>query len=180
MILKFDSDHEEVYLLEATGNRGVALNKWEYLRPHVGEDKFYTKLVLRHIDFDRSDKMIDNLEQFLKEVLGKKYGLNVEKLKRRQTVAFSGSEKEPDRKLINEDRTFFCSELVAKACKVLGILKNTDVSCGRFMPGDFSARASFLNPTDGTLIGEEQRIIVIDKPNEEAIWDAKLDEEMDK
>ena len=83
MILKFDSDPNEVYLLEATGNRGVALNKWEYLRPHVGEDKFYTKLVIRHIEFDRSDKMIDDLEQFLKEVLGKKYGLNVNKLKRR-------------------------------------------------------------------------------------------------
>ena len=82
--------------------------------------------------------------------------------------------------MVDEERTFFCSELVAKACKVLGILKNTDVSCGRFMPGDFSARASFLNPTDGTLIGEEQRIIVVDKTQEEIEWDAKLEEMMMK
>ena len=48
------------------------------------------------------------------------------------------------------------------------------------MPGDFSARASFLNPTDGTLIGEEQRIIVVDKTQEEIEWDAKLEEMMMK
>ena len=70
MILKFDLDQSEVYLLEATGNRGVALNKWEYLRPHVGEKQFYERLVFRHIEFDRSNEMVDNLETFLKEVLG--------------------------------------------------------------------------------------------------------------
>ena len=32
MILKFESDPEELYLIDATGNRGVALNKWSLLR----------------------------------------------------------------------------------------------------------------------------------------------------
>jgi hypothetical protein len=52
------------------------------------------------------------------------------------------------------------------------------------MPGDFSARGgTFLNRTDGTIIGEEQRIIVnhapdtdlmlnIDKENQ---WDEAID-----
>lgn len=31
--------------------------------------------------------------------------------------------------LIAEDRTFFCSELVAKAFKILGIIEDDDMSC---------------------------------------------------
>jgi len=52
MVLKFDVDPNEVYLIEATGNRGVSLNKWSYLRPHIGSDKFYEKLVFRHVKLD--------------------------------------------------------------------------------------------------------------------------------
>lgn len=55
MVLKFDVDASEIYLLEATGNRGVALNKWEYLRPHCGDNEYYEQLVFRHIEFDRSE-----------------------------------------------------------------------------------------------------------------------------
>lgn len=55
MVLKFDVDANEIYLLEATGNRGVALNKWEYLRPHVGDSEYYEQIVFRHIDFARSE-----------------------------------------------------------------------------------------------------------------------------
>ena len=32
MLLKFESDPDEMYLIDATGNRGVALNKWSLLR----------------------------------------------------------------------------------------------------------------------------------------------------
>ena len=75
MVLKFESDPDELYLIDATGNRGVALNKWSLLREHVGIGKFYEKVVFRHIDFDRSNQMIDNLEIFLKEALGQKYSI---------------------------------------------------------------------------------------------------------
>jgi hypothetical protein len=34
-----------------------------------------------------------------------------------------------DEKFIEEDRTFFCSELIAKAYKILGIVENDDRSC---------------------------------------------------
>ena len=70
MVLKFDSDENEIYLVEATGNRGVALNKWEFLRTHVGTGQFYEKIVYRHVDFERNNEMVDNLEIFLKEALG--------------------------------------------------------------------------------------------------------------
>ena len=51
MILKFDSDPDEVYLVDATGNLGVSLNRWMFIKDHVGKDKFYEEAVFRHVNF---------------------------------------------------------------------------------------------------------------------------------
>lgn len=48
MILKFDHT-SDVYLVEATGNRGVSYNKWDYLRDHIGPGKFFCKLSYRKV-----------------------------------------------------------------------------------------------------------------------------------
>lgn len=80
MVLKFESVPDEVFLVEATGTQGVSLNRWQYLRSHIGYDQFYSKLVFRHIDFDRGDKMVNNLEKFLSEAVGLKYGIGSSKL----------------------------------------------------------------------------------------------------
>ena len=42
--------------------------------------------MFRHVDFDRSDTMVDNLELFLKEAIGQKYGLSRKKLMNRKTI----------------------------------------------------------------------------------------------
>lgn len=68
--------------------------------------------------------MVDNLEIFLKEAVGRIYGLDTSKLLRKQTIKKSSTSE-----IIDENRTFFCSELIAKAFKVLGILVNDEVSC---------------------------------------------------
>jgi hypothetical protein len=86
MVLKFETAPQEVFLVEATGNMGVSLNRWQYLRPHVGADRFYEKLVLRHINFERGDKMVNNLEKFLSEAVGLKYGLSGNKLMKQKTI----------------------------------------------------------------------------------------------
>ena len=86
MVLKFETCPDEVFLVEATGNNGVSLNRWQYLRSHIGLDKFYQKLVFRHIHFDRGDKMVNNLEKFLSEAVGLKYGLNSNKLLKQKTA----------------------------------------------------------------------------------------------
>ena len=63
--------------------------------------------------------------------------------------------------MIDESRTFFCSELVAKAYKELGILENDNTSCAKFFPHDFSAKGdSFLKFTEGTVIEEELQVIL--------------------
>ena len=57
LILRFDSDDEskrdEVYILEATGNNGVSVQRWSNIRQFYG--KFYSRIVLRHIETERTD-----------------------------------------------------------------------------------------------------------------------------
>lgn len=74
-----------------------------------------------------------------------------------------------ERQLINQDRTFFCSELVAKACKILGILENDSTSSSRFHPVHFSTKGeSFLKLTNETILEEELSIIVDHVADEKA------------
>lgn len=65
MCLKFETDPSEVFLIEATGNMGVGINRWSSLKEHVGAKKFYDKCAFRHVDMERSDEMIESLEKFL-------------------------------------------------------------------------------------------------------------------
>ena len=54
-----------------------------------------------------------------------------------------------------EDRTFFCSELVAKAYKVMGIMEN-DVASSTFLPKDFTKKHdNCLGLTEGVSLGDE-------------------------
>ena len=87
MVLKFKNEKDEVFLVEAVGGDiGVRLNKWSELREFVGDEKFYEKVIHRHINFDRSDKMADNLDTFLNESIGHEYGLSASKLRRQKTT----------------------------------------------------------------------------------------------
>ena len=68
--------------------------------------------------------MIARLEIFLQEAVGNRYGMSTSKLFfHRQSI------KPKKGAFIDEDRTFFCSELVAKAYKVLGIMVDDDRPC---------------------------------------------------
>lgn len=129
MVLKFETDPDEVYYLDATSNRGVSICKWSIIRAYVGE--FYEKVVLRHLEIERGDEMISKLEILLKESVGNKYGLSASKL-----LLSRPSVKPKINKFIDVDRTFFCSELIAKAYKILGIINDPRSSHG-YMPNSF-------------------------------------------
>lgn len=66
--------------------------------------------------------MIANLEIFLKEAVGSRYGMSTKKILFPR-ASIKGA------MYIEEDRTFFCSELIAKAYKILGIMPNDERSC---------------------------------------------------
>ena len=63
MVLKFETDQDEVYFIEETSNKGVAISKWSAIKQYMGD--FYEHVVLRHLIIERSDEMIDKLEVFL-------------------------------------------------------------------------------------------------------------------
>ena len=50
---------------------------------------------------------------------------------------------------IDPNRAFFCSELIAKAYKSLGIVENRGLACGKYYPYHFSKKGEgqlkFLN-----------------------------------
>ena len=66
--------------------------------------------------------MVENLQQFLNEAVGQKYKMNTHKLMKKQTCKDIELYEDRKQKLLKDDRTFFCSELVAKAFKILGII----------------------------------------------------------
>jgi hypothetical protein len=56
-----------------------------------------------------------------------------------------------DGKFMDESRSFFCSELVAKSFKILGIMVDDEISCSKFYPHHFTALGDdALNLTPGT------------------------------
>ena len=116
LVLKFETDADEVYFVEATSNKGVSISKWSSVRQYLGE--FYQQVVLRHLEIPRNDEMASRLEIFLQEAVGNRYGMSTAKL----FFNHRPSLKPKQGAFIDSDRTFFCSELVAKAYKVLGIL----------------------------------------------------------
>ena len=75
MCLKFDSEENEIFLLEATSNLGVHLKRFTNIQPHIGG--FYEKLCLRHLDFERSTENLEQLEKFVNDALGLKYQFNL-------------------------------------------------------------------------------------------------------
>lgn len=164
MVLKFETEPDEIFLVEAVGGLGVTLNRWSFLRNSVGYGKFYKRMIFRHVNFDRGEKMVDNLEKLLSEAVGKKYGMSANKFTRAKTrkIADDFEDTTPGEKnLIADDRTFFCSELVAKAFKLLYIIEDDERSCASFYPSHFSAKKDdYLKLTPGTSIDSEMQVIV--------------------
>jgi hypothetical protein len=63
MIIKFDSEPDDVFILEATGNLGVHFKRFTNSVKHLGT--FYKKLALRQLDFERTDSHLDKLDAFI-------------------------------------------------------------------------------------------------------------------
>jgi hypothetical protein len=58
---------------------------------------------------------------------------------------------------IDPNRSFFCSELIAKAYKSLGIIEDGGKACSSYFPKHFSKLAdSQLKFLNGCKLGEEQ------------------------
>ena len=128
MIIRVDADEkeDEILVMEATTNSGVHLKNFSKMTVHLGG--FYQKLALRHLDFKRTDEQMEILNQFMDEAIGREYKINLKQLiKPRETMSAFGQGGRPDPSendglLLDPNRKLFCSELVAKVFKCIGIM----------------------------------------------------------
>ena len=61
---------------------------------------------------------------------------------------------------MDEERTFFCSELIAKAYKVLGVIEDCKRSCANYYPSSFSSKDQDLELMPGMHLEQELNIVV--------------------
>jgi len=80
------------------------------------------------------------LFEFLQETKNSKYEISWGKLNIDESAPYQPSLNASihERKLIKAGRTFFCSELVAKAYKIIKVLE-TNVASARFYPSSFTS-----------------------------------------
>lgn len=81
-----------------------------------------------------------------------KYRLNPSKIFRKKF--------ENDSENISEDKSYFCSELVASAYKCLGLLPK-DISASQYWPGNFSSKSDMKLIGEGML--EDEQMIEFDE-----------------
>lgn len=113
-------------LLEATGNLGVGVCTWTEFVENSWQN-LYPEIAIRRVRFQRTAERLSALEAWCFAVNGKPYSLTISKLRQRESVS-SGA--------VSESNSFFCSELVAEALKVLGVLPR-GLSSSQWWPSSF-------------------------------------------
>lgn len=140
MIIRYATG--ELALLESTSLDGVSIVRWEDFieyRWHL----LYNMIVFRHLEANRNDEMVQNLEDFICKVKGMQYLLNP-----------MGIIKQRDPS--GPDQGFFCSQLVAAAYKAMGVL-HSGVASVSVLPGHFSYEQTLLL-IDRAFLCEEQLV----------------------
>ena len=133
-------DTPELCILEATGGKGVHLTKFSsYVPKHLGA--YFSKIVLKHLTFERTHEHIKKLYDFLDKTENSGYSFKPSALKKHYTEVGAQTEL--------EGRNFFCSELIAEAFKYCGILKPTNEASSNFFPCNFSSDKWTLPLEDG-------------------------------
>lgn len=106
---------------------GVSIYDWSQYITHFD---LYKKVSYRKFNYIRKAEAQAALLNFIKKNLGKKYEIGPLKLMKFQSDFDWQNVK-------NDDRGYFCSELIAKAFKSIGLLDEKK-SSGRYWPVDFS------------------------------------------
>lgn len=124
-------------IVEAVGEYGVSSTTWSEIKEEIGVGKFYEKVAYRKLNGVRSREFVQIFDQFLEETWEHEYECSIKKLTQGKSFNI---DPYCDRKYISKNRTFFCSELIAKAYKVLGVMK-TERASASFFPNHFAREA---------------------------------------
>ncbi|CAD8077922.1 unnamed protein product [Paramecium sonneborni] len=146
LLLKIEN---ELFIFEALPSSGVALCRWSTFNIRKWYS-MYEKIVYRKLQTNRSFDFKVQLSDFVNENLGKKYSCTPSKLLTQKSVIFN---KEHPKNEEYKNRTYFCSELVAKCYKSLGYLPNL-ISSTQYWPGSFSQKNTKLQLEQASLSDE--------------------------
>lgn len=114
------------------------MTSWMSIRSQLYAGGFFDKIVTRKLIYEMTTERLNDLDQFRRNSVGHAYGLKPSKVlfSQRSEPNISGKHSE-----ISHEREFFCSELIAKAFKVLGVMKNPNSkSSTNYYPGCFAPR----------------------------------------
>ena len=127
------------------------MTTWNNIRSELYPGGFFDKIVTRKLIYEMTPSRLNDLDQFRRNCVGNNYGLTIKKLLRTQRSEENLGKRQSE---IEKTRTFFCSELIAKAFKVLQIMKNPEEkSCSKYFPGSFGPE-SFGGCIDNDLIDD--------------------------
>jgi palmitoyltransferase len=135
MIVNFNG---EVKIFEANADEGVNVYNWAQFQTEFHK---YEKISVRKLHYHRSNEVQPLLMKFIKSTIGKKYDLGALKLMRRKASS--------DEEVQNG---FFCSELIAKVYKTLGLL-SLEKASSNYWPVDFTMRGG-INLLDSASLGQ--------------------------
>jgi hypothetical protein len=102
---------KDLMVFECNQMHGVSIYDW---KQYITYFDLYGKVSLRKLNYIRKTEAQATLLAFMKRNLGKKYDLGAMKLLKMESD-FNWED-------VKEDRGYFCSELVAKALKCIGLL----------------------------------------------------------
>lgn len=165
IILRFGDQIKDLYVLEAVGDKGVRIASWLTLRSELYEDGFFDKLVTRKLLYDMTPEKLTDLDIFRRNAVGKSYGLTATKLLFDQpsevTFDQQATRESTHHAKIDSDRQFFCSELIAKAFKVLEVMKNPQKGSNNYFPGSFGLNCKIdLELKDEVALGPPINILI--------------------
>ncbi|CRH00745.1 conserved Plasmodium protein, unknown function [Plasmodium relictum] len=121
MILR--NDKNNLFLLEAISNMGIILTPWILFIKNKWNES-YSRIALRRLTWNNSEENLQNLLEFLKNTIGKKYDLKI--------VNFLTSKND-------EESGYFCSELIGECWKIMGVIP-LNTSCSYILPSNFSEK----------------------------------------
>jgi len=132
VLIRFQNN-SRLCILEAMGETGVSLVEWDSFIKNSW-NKLYTRTAYRRLEFDRDPERLQPFLVWMRSVYGRPYKLSFDGIKK-------GMEKKSRKSVVlpnnDQDRGFFCSELVAKAYKVLKLLPEERASV-QYWPSVFA------------------------------------------
>lgn len=151
MIIKLNkgqAGNSNLFMLESVMVRGVSFTSWEMFK---GYNDIYDEVFYRKLNCVRDKTFYDNFDNYIEQVQGNDYELNIKNL-----IFKDRSKRMKSVNIDLENRNFFCSELIVKCYKEMGMLE-TERASTTFTPQDLSisAKDPFVLTKDYELLDDQ-------------------------